>query len=76
MSDDNGKSDKDNQWQSPRAPHQQKEEEDTKLWGILLFGLIGASATTLAVSSFSQSSLFSLATGDSILILFVLVMEF
>ncbi|KAG6585723.1 dnaJ protein P58IPK homolog [Cucurbita moschata] len=50
MSDDNGKSDKDNQWQSPRASHQQKEEEDTKLWGILLFGLIGASATTLAVS--------------------------
>lgn len=49
MSDDNGKPDKGNQWQSPRAPHQEKAE-DMKLWGILVFGLIGASATTLAVS--------------------------
>ena len=49
MTDDNGKPDKGNQWQSPRPSHQEKEE-DMKLWGILLFGLIGASATTLAVS--------------------------
>lgn len=69
MSDDNGKSDKGNQWQSPRAPDQEKTE-DMKLWGILLFGLIGASATTLAVS-FSHFSLFSLLSGDSFSILFV-----
>lgn len=49
MTDENGKPDKGNQWQSPRPPHQEKAE-DVKLWGILLFGLIGASATTLAVS--------------------------
>lgn len=63
MSDDSGKSDKGNQWPPSRAPHQEKTE-DMKLWGILVFGLIGASATTLAVS-FTHFSLFSLISGDS-----------
>ncbi|CAH9121717.1 unnamed protein product [Cuscuta epithymum] len=30
--------------------HQPSEEEDTMLWRVLVFGLIGASATTIAVS--------------------------
>ncbi|KGN62419.1 uncharacterized protein LOC101213280 [Cucumis sativus] len=54
MTDDNGKPDKGNQWQSPRPSHQEKEE-DMKLWGILLFGLIGASATTLAVGQLRKT---------------------
>ncbi|KAG6598315.1 hypothetical protein SDJN03_08093, partial [Cucurbita argyrosperma subsp. sororia] len=48
MTDNNGKPDKGNQWQSSTPPHQEKAE-DLKLWAILLFGLIGASATTLAI---------------------------
>lgn len=54
MSDDSGKSDKGNQWPPSRAPHQEKTE-DMKLWGILVFGLIGASATTLAVSQLRRT---------------------
>lgn len=38
-----------NQWTSSSRGYQEKE--DAKLWGILLFGLIGATATTFAVSS-------------------------
>lgn len=33
----------------PNRPRQEKAE-DMKLWGILIFGLIGATATTFAVS--------------------------
>ncbi|CAK9312489.1 unnamed protein product [Citrullus colocynthis] len=54
MTDDNGKPDKGNQWQSSRPPNQEKAE-DMKLWGILLFGLIGASATTLAVGQLRRT---------------------
>jgi hypothetical protein len=57
MGGDDGEQNKDNPSTSPNRPYQEKEE-DMKLWGILLFGLIGATATTLAVS-FIQFHLFS-----------------
>ncbi|XP_057986906.1 uncharacterized protein LOC110669827 isoform X2 [Hevea brasiliensis] len=46
--------DKDNPWQSPNRPYQEKAEY-MKLWGVFLFGLIGATATTFALKR-SQSS--------------------
>ncbi|OAY23081.1 uncharacterized protein LOC110606938 isoform X2 [Manihot esculenta] len=46
--------DKDNPWQSANKPYQGKAE-DMKLWGILIFGIIGATATTFAIKR-SQSS--------------------
>ncbi|XVE95080.1 hypothetical protein REPUB_Repub02eG0065300 [Reevesia pubescens] len=56
MGGENADRDKSKQWSSPnRGYNQKKEEEDPKLWGILLFGLIGATATTLALAR-SQSS--------------------
>uniref|UniRef100_A0A5B6YWG2 J domain-containing protein n=1 Tax=Davidia involucrata TaxID=16924 RepID=A0A5B6YWG2_DAVIN len=47
-SDGAGKRNQDNPWPSPNMPDQ-KKEEDMRRWGILLFGLIGATATTFAV---------------------------
>ncbi|XP_050214705.1 uncharacterized protein LOC126665821 isoform X2 [Mercurialis annua] len=42
---------KDKKWQPPNKPFQQKSEaEDIKLWGVFLFGLIGATATTFALT--------------------------
>lgn len=41
---------KSKQWSSPNRTYKEKHE-DPKLWGIFLFGLIGATATTFAVSS-------------------------
>ncbi|KAI8548531.1 hypothetical protein RHMOL_Rhmol07G0279600 [Rhododendron molle] len=35
----------------PNRPRQEKAE-DMKLWGILIFGLIGATATTFAAAAF------------------------
>lgn len=49
--------DKDNPLQSPNKPYQGKAE-DMKLWGILIFGIIGATATTFAVSFYFSSLLF------------------
>lgn len=43
-----------NPWQTPNRPNQEKEE-GMRLWGIFLFGLIGATATTFAVSLFPGS---------------------
>ncbi|KAJ0087581.1 hypothetical protein Patl1_08771 [Pistacia atlantica] len=45
--------DKENPWQSPNRPHQEKD--DVKLWGIFLFGLIGATATTFAVGQLRRT---------------------
>lgn len=40
-------------WQQPNRPgYSPDNEKDMKIWGILLFGLIGATATTAAVSFF------------------------
>ncbi|KAF5740089.1 hypothetical protein HS088_TW11G00153 [Tripterygium wilfordii] len=39
---------KDNPYPPPKGP--QEKAEDTKLWGVFLFGLIGATATTFALS--------------------------
>lgn len=40
---------------NPNRASQGKEEEEMKLWGVLVFGLIGATATTLAVSRLRQT---------------------
>lgn len=40
---------KDNPWPSPnRPPPYQEKSEDMSLWGVVMFGLIGATATTYA----------------------------
>lgn len=51
------KGNKDNSWPySNKAPDNHKEkEEDMKIWGILLFGLIGATATTAAVTQLRRT---------------------
>lgn len=35
--------------QNPWPPDSEKTDQDMSLWGILVFGFIGATATTLAV---------------------------
>ncbi|XP_062097252.1 uncharacterized protein LOC133803286 isoform X4 [Humulus lupulus] len=53
MKEEDGKERKDNPWpSSPNKPYQ--ETEEMKLWGVFLFGLIGATVTTFALSR-SQS---------------------
>ncbi|XP_062020575.1 uncharacterized protein LOC133736968 isoform X2 [Rosa rugosa] len=55
MSGDDDNLKRSSQWpRSPGRPYQNKEE-DMKLWGIFVFGFIGATATTLALFR-SQSS--------------------
>lgn len=56
MSGDDDNRKRSSQWPSPERPYQAKEE-DMKVWGILLFGFVGATATSLAVSSFPLFSL-------------------
>ncbi|KAJ6709680.1 CHAPERONE DNAJ-DOMAIN SUPERFAMILY PROTEIN [Salix koriyanagi] len=47
---------KDNPWPSPnRPPPYHEKSEDMSLWGVVLFGLIGATATTYALTR-SQST--------------------
>ncbi|TQD80114.1 hypothetical protein C1H46_034321 [Malus baccata] len=41
-------------WTQPGRPYEEKAE-DMKIWGILVFGLIGATATTLAVSQLRRT---------------------
>ncbi|XP_015576961.1 uncharacterized protein LOC8265248 isoform X2 [Ricinus communis] len=52
--DDNTNRNNENPWQSPNRPYQEKRAEDMKLWSVLLLGLIGATATTFALTR-SQS---------------------
>ncbi|XP_073046481.1 uncharacterized protein [Primulina eburnea] len=47
---DEGKSD--NPWPDRSGGH--RDKEDMKLWGILIFGLIGATATTFAMTQVTQ----------------------
>ncbi|CAL8996168.1 unnamed protein product [Prunus brigantina] len=56
MSDDDGNRNKNKNgpWTPPNRPYQEREE-DMKIWGILVFGLIGATATTLAVSQLRRT---------------------
>ncbi|XP_028806972.1 dnaJ homolog subfamily C member 7 homolog [Neltuma alba] len=54
MKDDADDRKRDNPWPSSNSPYQGEPEHDAKLWGIFLFGLIGATATTFAMSR-SQS---------------------
>ncbi|KAL5777538.1 hypothetical protein ACOSP7_010464 [Xanthoceras sorbifolium] len=61
MGGEDAEKNKDNPWPSPNRPYQGKD--DVKLWSILLFGLIGATATTFALTR-SQSSRRG-ATGSS-----------
>lgn len=54
MSSENNDGRDENSWpQSNRNNNNKatKESEDMRLWGILIFGFIGASVTTLAVSN-------------------------
>lgn len=43
-----------NPWQKQNSPNKEKEE-GMRLWGIFLFGLIGATATTFAVGHFRKT---------------------
>ncbi|GFS44127.1 chaperone DnaJ-domain superfamily protein [Actinidia rufa] len=52
--DDADNRSRDNPWPSPNRPREQKAE-DMKLWGILIFGLIGATATTFAVGQLRRT---------------------
>ncbi|KAB2082793.1 hypothetical protein ES319_A05G221800v1 [Gossypium barbadense] len=54
MGGEDADSDKSKQWSSPNRAYKGKEE-DPKLWGLFLFGLIGATATTFAVSQLRRS---------------------
>lgn len=56
MTDDDGNRNKDKPSASPNKPPYQEKEEDMKIWGILLFGLIGATATTFAVGQLRRTS--------------------
>ncbi|KAL3840513.1 hypothetical protein ACJIZ3_025104 [Penstemon smallii] len=47
--------DKDNPWPQPNKGYQKEKEEDMRLWGILIFGLIGATATTFAVTQLRRT---------------------
>ncbi|KAJ7958297.1 Chaperone protein DnaJ [Quillaja saponaria] len=46
---------KDNPWKPPNRPNQEKEQ-DMKLWGVFLFGLIGATVTTFAVGQLRRTA--------------------
>lgn len=48
--EDGNKRNKDKAWPSPNKPYEDNKEENMKIWGIFLFGIIGATATTFAVS--------------------------
>ncbi|KAJ8762527.1 hypothetical protein K2173_007966 [Erythroxylum novogranatense] len=54
MGDENVSRNKDKPWPYPESP-QEKDEADTKLWGVFLFGLIGATATTFAVGQLRRT---------------------
>ncbi|KAG8377435.1 hypothetical protein BUALT_Bualt08G0032600 [Buddleja alternifolia] len=55
--EEGGKRDRDNPWPpQPHRDYQKKEEEDMRLWGILIFGLIGATATTFAVTQLRRTA--------------------
>ncbi|KDP41577.1 hypothetical protein JCGZ_15984 [Jatropha curcas] len=45
----------DKPWQSPPKKPNQEKPEEIKLWGIFLFGLIGATATTFAVGQLRRT---------------------
>ncbi|KAE8695799.1 hypothetical protein F3Y22_tig00110684pilonHSYRG00054 [Hibiscus syriacus] len=49
MGGDGADRDKSKQWSSPSWDYKAKDE-DLSLWGIFLFGLIGATATTFAAA--------------------------
>lgn len=55
MGGDDDKQNKDNTWTSPPNRPYQEKDEDMKIWGILLFGLVGATATTLAVGQLRRT---------------------
>ncbi|KAK4390340.1 hypothetical protein Sango_2097300 [Sesamum angolense] len=45
----------DNPWPQPNRDYQEKEE-GMRLWGILVFGLIGATVTTFAVTQLRRTA--------------------
>ncbi|KAF7817411.1 dnaJ-like protein subfamily C member 7-like protein [Senna tora] len=54
MKDDEANRNQDNPWMPTNEPYQEKAE-DMKLWGVFLFGLIGATATTFAVGQLRRT---------------------
>ncbi|KAJ7966482.1 Chaperone protein DnaJ [Quillaja saponaria] len=54
MKGDDVNGDKDNPWRSQNRPNREKVG-DIKLWGVFLFGLIGATATTFAVGQLRRT---------------------
>ncbi|KAJ6398654.1 hypothetical protein OIU77_019438 [Salix suchowensis] len=40
----------------PPPPAYQEKSQDTKLWGVVIFGLIGATATTYAVRQLRRTA--------------------
>ncbi|KAK4277375.1 hypothetical protein QN277_015384 [Acacia crassicarpa] len=55
MKDDADDRKGDDPWHSANSPYQGEPEQDMKLWGVFLFGLIGATATTFAVSQLRRT---------------------
>ncbi|PIM99427.1 hypothetical protein CDL12_28080 [Handroanthus impetiginosus] len=53
--EDEDKRNRDNPWQQSNGGYQEKEE-GMRLWGILMFGLIGATATTFAVTQLRKTA--------------------
>ncbi|KAF4346038.1 hypothetical protein CsatB_007791 [Cannabis sativa] len=53
MKEGDGKDRNDNPW--PSSPNNPSQKEDMKLWGVFLFGLIGATVTTFAVGQLRRT---------------------
>ncbi|KAK4571814.1 hypothetical protein RGQ29_030283 [Quercus rubra] len=53
--EDGNKRNKDKAWPSPNKPYEDNKEENMKIWGIFLFGIIGATATTFAVGQLRRT---------------------
>ncbi|XP_065881605.1 uncharacterized protein [Euphorbia lathyris] len=56
MGGDDDSRNKDDRRQSPKKPYQEEKDEDMKLWGVFLFGLIGATVTTFAVGQLRRTA--------------------
>lgn len=55
--DDKGRRNRDSsRTRQPNGAYHRKREEDMRLWGILIFGIIGATVTTLAVGQLRRSA--------------------
>ncbi|KAI3806659.1 hypothetical protein L1987_22571 [Smallanthus sonchifolius] len=55
MSEDINKFSDGGDTKAPRTYHRNQKEEDMRIWGILIFGIIGATATTFAIGQLRRS---------------------